>query len=146
MKVLAAYMGRNDHPKKRWVKAFPTCSPYLFITPTLRVDHGKVTCLRTKFNLTHKNTGLAVAREFRSVSRLRKIAGAVSGLPLPWAKMNYRKAQTARDTLPEIIRTWLSEVVTPQDTPPTTTKEHVGKVTRKSRKSLPTARRGKGKK
>ena len=124
----------------RWAKCYPTCHPQFVINHEhVWGDKGKVRIYKRQYTLTHKRTGLALTHRCTSISLLRKLAGAISGIPLEWSKITRAQAAQKFYQFPPTIQNWIREV---RDTP-LTTKEHGRKVTRKSRKSSRPARQKK---
>ena len=120
--------GTHDIYRKIWAPAEETSSPHFFITPTvLQGDQEYPKLCKTRYSVTHKRTGLSVASGCRTRRQARLIAGAVSGIPFPWAQLTEKRAKALFVTLPYEVRVRLNLIKryeSYQDTPNTTTKEH----------------------
>lgn len=86
----------------RYVEAFPTCSE--FIVAHIGVeDEGTWT-------LTHKPSGTAMLFGIGSYTRARYLAGALSGLLVPWYSDEADDVRRAIAQHAEEIRRWLHEL------------------------------------
>jgi hypothetical protein len=65
----------------RTVEAVRTCSKHFVITPAIGLLR-----IYYEYHITHFETGM-IACSGNSIRKLRKIAGALSGLPIAWGKL-----------------------------------------------------------